>query len=153
MRHNIRIENPLAKVSTQYQAPIEVTIEFPLFRKEVKSDNWRKDITLTRIAEDGSSISLRYIKSMQYDQETVEFSRGRIAVDTGDLDYTRGIGEHACSEQEFVAMLALGTKLMAQVSQELGPIPGDALDPLVQAVNGLKQGNGARDSARPSLRQ
>lgn len=153
MRQTVRIENPLAKVSSQYQAPVEVTIEFPLFRKDVKSDNWRKDITLTRIDEDGSSISLRYIKSIQYDQETVEFSRGHIAVDTGDLDYTRGIGEHACSEQEFVAMLALGTKLLAQLSQELGPLSNDALDPLVQAVSALKHGNGTRENTRAAMRQ
>jgi hypothetical protein len=145
MRQTIRIENPLAVLSNQHQPPTEVTLEFPLFRKDVKSDHWRKDICLTRVAEDGSSIMLRYIKSTQFAQETVEFSRGHIAIDTGNLDYTRGIGEHACSEAEFVAMLTLGTRLLAQVTAELGPLPSDAVDPLLNAVNGLKATNGARD--------
>jgi hypothetical protein len=157
-RQQHQIKNPLSKISmqAQYQQPIEISLEFPLYRKNVASDNWRKDITLTRIAEDGSSVSLRYLKSSQYDQETVEFSRGHTAIDTGDLDYTRGVGEHACSEQEFVGMVALGTKLLAQFTQELGPLPSDALDPLFDAVANLKAGNGAgRESVqnRGALRQ
>lgn len=152
MRQTIRIENPLSTVSSQYQQPVEVTIDFPLFRKDTKSDNWRKDITLTRIAEDGSSVSLRYIRSSQYNQETVEFSRGHVAVDTGNLDYTRGIGEHASSEAEFVAMLTLGTKLLAQLAAELGPLPVEAVDPLLQVVSSLKHNNGARES-RTAMRQ
>jgi hypothetical protein len=150
MRQTIRIENPLAALTNQHQPPTEVTVEFPLFRKDVKSDSWRKDITLTRIAEDGTSIMLRYLRSTQFDQETVEFSRGHIAIDTGDLDYTRGVGEHACSEAEFVAMLTLGTRLLAQVTAELGPLPSDAVDPLLHAVHGLKATNGARDSRSAS---
>lgn len=152
MRQTVQIENPLANLSSQHQQPVEVTLDFPLFRKDTKSDNWRKDITLTRIAENGSSVSLRYIKSKQYDQETVEFSRGHIAVDTGNLDYTRGVGEHASSEAEFVAMLTLGTKLLAQFTAELGPLPIDAIDPLLQAVTTMKHSNGARES-RAAMRQ
>jgi hypothetical protein len=149
MRQTIRIDNPLAALSSQHQPQAEVSLDFPLFRKDVKSDNWRKDVTLTRIAEDGSSIMLRYLKSTQFDQETVEFSRGHIAIDTGNLDYTRGIGEHASSEAEFVSMLTLGTRLLAQVTAELGPLPADAVDPLLHVVNGLKHTNGDATRARP----
>jgi len=42
-------------------------------------------------------------------------------------------------------MLTLGTRLLAQVTAELGPLPSDAVDPLLNAVNGLKATNGARD--------
>lgn len=149
MRQTIQIENPLASISTQHQRPIELSLEFPLFRKEVKADSWRKDITLTRIAEDGSSVSLRYLKSTQYEQETVEFSRGRVAIDTGNIDYTRGVGEYASNEGEFAAMLTLGAKLLAQVTQDIGTLPADAVDPLLQAVTQIKS-NGARGSARES---
>ena len=154
MRQQHQIANPLAKISSQaqHQQPIEISVDFPLYRKNNASDNWRKDITLTRIAEDGSSVSLRYLRSTQFDQETVEFSRGHIALDTGNFDYTRGMGEYACTEEEFVAMVALGTKLMAQFTQELGPLPSHAIDPLFDAVAALKSSNGARDS-RASLRQ
>ena len=44
MRQTIRIENPLSALTNQHQPPTEVTVEFPLFRKDVKSDNWRKDV-------------------------------------------------------------------------------------------------------------
>jgi hypothetical protein len=151
MRQTIRIENPLSAISSQHKQPVDLTVDFPLFRKDVKSDSWRKDITLTRIAEDGTSVSLRYLRSTQYEQETVEFSRGRVALDTGDLDYTRGAGEHASSEVEFVAMLTLGTKLLAQVAQEIGPLPIDAIDPLLQVVSSIKS-NGAHEN-RAAMRQ
>jgi hypothetical protein len=147
MRQQHQIANPLAKISSQaqHQQPIELSLDFPLFRKNVASDNWRKDVTYQRLAEDGSSISLRYLRSTQYDQETVEFSKGHIAIDTGDIDYTRGVGEHACTETEFTAMLALGTKLLGQFTVELGPLAPDAINPLYDAVAGLKAANGARD--------
>jgi hypothetical protein len=152
MRQTHSIQNPLASISTQHQLPIEVTLDFPLYRKNVQSDNWRKDITLVRIAEDGSSLSLRYIKASQNDQETVEFTKGRIAVDTGNLDYTRGVGEHASSEQEFMAMVVLGTKLLAQFTQELGPLPVEAIDPLHAAVSSLSSRANGREQRSSALR-
>lgn len=151
MRQTHTIQNPLASISSQQQGSIEVTLDFPLYRKNVQSDNWRKDVLLTRIAEDGSSVSLRYIKANQTDQETVEFSRGHVAIDTGNLDYTRGVGEYASSEAEFVAMVILGTKLLAQFTQELGPLPSEAIEPLHSVVSSLSRANG-RES-RGSLRQ
>ena len=150
-RQTHQIANPLSTLSghAQFQQPIEIQLEFPLLRKKVQSDNWRRDVTYTRIAEDGSSITLRYLRSTQYDQETVEFSKGHTAIDTGDIDYTRGVGEYACSESEFIAMLALGTKLLGQLAAELGPLPPAAIDPLFDAIVHLKDKNGG---GRESLR-
>lgn len=150
-RQSHQIANPLASISSQVQnqQPIEVTLEFPLLRKLVNSDSWRKDILLTRIAEDGSSVQLRYLRGTQGEQETVEFTRGHVPIDTGNLDYTRGVGEYACSEQEFVGMVAHGTKLLAQVTQDIGPLSPNAIEPLDEAVSILKSSNGrTRDSVQ-----
>lgn len=151
MRQTIKIENPLASIASQQQQPLEVTLEFPLFRRQTKSDSWRTDITLTRIASpDGSAVSLRYIKGVHHDQETVELTRGIEKLDTGILDLTRGIGEYAASEAEFVQLAALGAQLLANITADVGPIPGDAAEVLLNAVARVKS-NG-RES-RGSLRQ
>jgi hypothetical protein len=147
MRQTHLIANPFSKVNPDAQ-PIEVTRDFPLFRKLDASDSWRKDITYTRIDEDRSSVSVRYLRSTQYDQETFEVSKGHIAFDTGILDYTLGTGEYALSEQEFVSVLAHATRLLAQVTQQIGPLSEDAINPLLDAVAHLKQRNGSSRSGR-----
>ncbi len=149
MRQTHQIVNPLAKLSPSADPRVDIQLDFPLYRKLVNSDNWRKDITLTRIDQDGKSVSLRYLRSTAYEQETVEFSKGHTAIDTGILDYTRGVGEYACSQEEFVALLTLGAKLLTEVTQELdGTLPTATIEPLYEAVANLRQSNGHRESER-----
>lgn len=139
MRQNIHIANPLSSLSSQPSQPVEVSLDFPLFRKQVKSDNWRTDFTITRIADaHGSSVSLHYIKGLHHDQETVELTQGVEKIDTGNLELTRGTGQYASSEQEFSQLVALATNLLANITSEVGPVPPEAAESLISAASRVK---------------
>lgn len=139
MRQTIHIANPLASLSATHQPPVEVSLDFPLFRKQVKSDNWRTDFTITRIADaHGTSVSLHYIKGLHHDQETVELTQGIEKLDTGNLDLTRGTGEYSSSEQEFSQLVAIATNLLANITNEVGSVSPEAADSLVSAASRVK---------------
>lgn len=139
MRQTIHIANPLASLSAQPSQPVEVAIDFPLFRRQTKSDNWRTDFTITRIADaNGSSVSLHYIKGLHHDQETVELTQGVEKIDTGNLDLTRGTGEYASTEAEFLQLAGLAANLLANISNEVGPVPTEAAESLMSAASRVK---------------
>lgn len=152
MRQQVQLSQPQASFGSIN--PQEIMIEFPLFRRQIKSDSWRTDITLTCINESGASLSLHYLKANDYDQEVIVLTRGREKIDTGNLDLTRGVGEYASTPQEFAQMLALHTRLLAEATQQFVPVPEDAVQNLVQSVSAARQNGGRTPSHTPSqLRQ
>lgn len=155
MRQTIHIANPLSSLSpssVSHQPPVEVSLDFPLYRRETKNDNWRTDITVTRIADQsGQSISIHYLKGNHNDQETVEISKGVQKLDTGNLDLTRGVGEYSSSESEFLQFAGIAANLLANVSTDVGVVSQEVSQALTSAATHLK--NGSQSSNRSSMRQ
>lgn len=156
MRQTIHIANPLSSLSpssASHQPPVEVSLDFPLYRKETKNDNWRTDITVSRIADQhGQFVSIHYLKGNHNDQETVEISRGIQKLDTGNLDLTRGVGDYQSSESEFLQFAGIATALLANVSNEAGVVPQEVSQALTSAASQLKNGSHSRSNERQSQR-
>jgi hypothetical protein len=126
---------------------LEVQVDFPVYRQKTANDNWRKDVTLTRIDASGASVSLRHIRGITYEQESVEITIGREPVDTGNMAYSLGQNEFASGPDQFAQLLALHARLLAKASDQVGAIPEAAADQLLASVNALKQ-NGQRQDVR-----
>lgn len=152
MRQNVLLAQPTIASSPvlSQQPSLEVAIDFPLFRQKTAHDNWRKDVTLTRIDANGTSISLHHQRGLTYELESVELTIGREPIDTGNMAQSLGQGEYASGEAQFAQLLALHARLLAKATEAAGPLPESAADQLLQSVSQLKN-NGQRQQheARP----
>ena len=139
----VNANNQPNSLSAHNNNTTEISIEFPLFRKVSRSDHWTDEVTLTRLDESGTSLSIRYIPSRQSaGDERVEFVAGREGLDTNVLDHTRGVGKYASSEAEFVQMAALGARLLARFTNVVGPLPNEDVEVLHHSVSQIKAANG-----------
>ena len=146
MRQNVQLAQ--SSLLSNNQPPLEVAVDFPLFRQRTKSTAGRKVITVTRIDADGSSVSLRHTRGTAYESESVRITIGHEPIDKGSMQFSLGQGKYASGPEQFAQLLALHARLLARASDAAGPLPEGASDVLLESVSQIRKGNGTRHDAR-----